>query len=698
MHGSLSAASLRWGAYAFTSFWGAYLLFQLEPLIGKFILPWFGGSPAVWITCMLFFQVFLLGGYAYAHLNLNCFPARRQGVFHALLLFIALLTLPVTPDYSFKPVNSEQPTLDILLLLLSSVGLPYFVLSTTSPLLQAWMVRINPYRSPYTLYALSNFGSLLALLSYPFLFEPHFRLGEQTLGWSAGFVVYVALCAGIALDFRRLAKTAAIVAKPIAIDDETRISDRLHPAILWLFWLALPAATSTLLLATTNQLCQDVASVPFLWVVPLSLYVMSFIFCFARQDWYQRQIFIPALFLTAIALVGVLYGGGRFTLEAQVLIYSLGLFFCCMTCHGELYRLRPQPSGLTVYYLAISAGGAFGGVFVALLAPLAFPLYFEFHISLFACCLWTLCAVAVDSHLSDDKRNKPLIWLLAGGVLIWLGVNLANQAFQAASEKTLVSRNFYGVLRVEDRSPDNPALAKRVLRHGAIDHGFQFLAAEKQQLPTAYYGNDSGVGLTLTHFYREHGRRIGVIGLGTGTLLSYGKPDDYFRIYDINPTVAKLAQTYFTYLKNTAAGYDIVVADARLALEREAPQAFDLLILDAFSGDAIPMHLLTEQALQLYLRHLRPDGVLAIHITNHYLDLRPLVSGMAMRAGYQYLLVQSQASTDDLGRYRADWALLSKNREFLQQPILQKAKSASATPAKAIVWTDEFSNMFRLLK
>lgn len=696
MQGSLNAG-VRWGVYAFTSFWGAYLLFQLEPLIGKFILPWFGGSPAVWITCMLFFQVLLLAGYAYAHLNLEHFPVRRQGVLHAAFLLLALFTLPVTPEQSFKPDSSEQPTLNILLLLLSSIGLPFFILSTTSPLLQAWIVRINPYRSPYTLYALSNFGSLLALLSYPFVFEPYFKLGQQTLGWSAGFVIYVLLSAGIALDFRRLAKAEAIVAMPMALDDETRIADRLSPTMLWLLWLVLPAATSALLLAVTNQLCQDVASVPFLWIVPLSLYVISFIFCFARHDWYQRRIFIPALFVAAIALIGVLYGGGRFTLEAQVGIYGAGLFFCCMTCHGELYRLRPQPSQLTAYYLVISAGGALGGIFVALLAPQVFPLYFEFHIALFACCLLTLFAIGVESQLLERKRRRPLVWLLAGAGLIWLGGNLANHAFQTAAEKTRVNRNFYGVLRVEDRAVENPTLAKRLLRHGAIDHGFQFLAPEKQQLPTAYYGNESGVGLALTHFARADGRRIGVVGLGTGTLLTYGKANDYFRVYDIDPAVVELAQTYFSYIKNTAARYDIVVSDARLALEREAPQAFDILVLDAFSGDAIPMHLLTEQALQLYLRHLRPDGVLAIHITNHYLDLRPLVSGMASRAGYDYLLVQSEPS-EQMGWYRADWALLSKNQSFMQQPVLQKFKDVSAAPVESIIWTDDFSNMFRLLK
>ncbi len=697
MRNSWSAAGLRWCVYAFTSFWGAYLLFQIEPLIGKFILPWFGGSPAVWITCMLFFQVFLLAGYAYAHLNLDGFSVRWQGLLHVVLLLLALCVLPVTPQAAFKPENSEQPTLDILLLLVRSVGFPYFLLACTSPLLQAWIVRINPYRSPYTLYALSNFGSLLALLSYPFLFEPYFKLGEQMRGWSVGFGIYIAFCAAVALDFRRLASAGTLFAKPIAVDDATLFSDRLPRSLLWLFWLSLPAASSTLLLAATNQLCQDVASVPFLWLAPLSLYILSFILCFARQAWYQRTRYIPALFLAAIALVWVLYNGDKITLGGQVAIYSAGLFFCCMTCHGELYRLRPHPSRLTVYYLAISVGGAGGGIFVALLAPLLFPLYFEFHLSLFACCVLTLAAVAVESQLVAHKRQRPLLWLLAGGVLIWLAVNLSNQAFQAATGKIRISRNFYGVLRVVDQALDDPAKAKRVLWHGAIDHGFQFLQAEKQQLPTTYYGKDSGVGLALTYFSRPGGRRIGLVGLGAGTLLTYGQAEDYFRLYEINPAVVDIAQTYFTYLKNTPAHYDLVVADARLALEQEAPQGFDLLILDAFSGDAIPMHLLTEQALQLYLRHLRPDGVLAIHITNHYLNLRPLINGMAQRAGFQYLPVETPA-VPDLGSYHADWALLSKNQAFLEQPVFQNLESTHVTLSAAMMWTDDFSNMYRLLK
>ena len=692
------SVSMRWGVYGLTSFWGAYLLFQLEPLIGKFILPWFGGSPTVWITCMLFFQVFLLLGYAYAHLNLKFFSAANQALLQSGLLILGILVLPVTPAQSFKPVSSDQPIFDILSLLASNVGLPYFILSTTSPLLQAWIVRINPYRSPYTLYALSNFGSLLALLSYPFLVEPYFKLGTQTLGWSWGFVLYAGLSLAISFDFQRLAKAKLIYAKPITVDDAYRLSDSIPPKVLGFFWLALPTASSILLLATTNQLCQDVASVPFLWILPLSLYVLSFIICFASHNWYQRKIYIPLTLISAIALVVVLHGGGRFTLITQVCIYSLGLFFCCLTCHGELFRLRPHPKQLTLYYLVISLGGAFGGVFVALLAPLLFPLYFEFHIGLFACCLLTLTAVMVESQWFDKKRQKPLNWLVASAVLFWLAVNLVNQAYYAVSGKTIVSRNFYGVLRIEERALDQPALANRAMRHGAIDHGFQFLAVDKQAIPTAYYGKQSGVALALSHFTKPDTRRIGLVGLGVGTLLSYGNENDYFRIYDINPTVVDFANTYFSFLKNTKAKYDLIVADARLAMEREPPQNFDLIILDAFSGDAIPMHLLTDQALQLYLRHLNADGALLIHITNHYLDLKPLMHGIANRLGFDYVLIKSPQSSDDVGSYRADWVLLSKNQAFLQQTALQNAKTKLTIPTNSILWTDDFSNMFRLLK
>jgi spermidine synthase len=679
------------GLFAICVFWGAYLLFQIEPLIGKFILPWFGGSPAVWTTCMLFFQILLLGGYAYAHFSLSHLKAKQQSLLHIGLLLLALSYLPITPSADWKPSDGDQPTWAILVLLLRSVGLPFFVLAATSPLLQAWFARACPTRSPYPLYALSNLGSLLALLSYPFVFEPYFKLGQQTLGWSLGFGLFVLLCGGLGLYFKHLAQNNAISETPSSLDNQVRLVENLSPVTRWLFWLGLPAITSIMLLAVTNQLCQDVASVPFLWILPLAFYLISFVLCFAEFKWYRRSIFIPASLLGGLGLVIALYQGSKIGLEWQISIYSLGLFFCCMICHGELFRLRPQPSQLTAYYLAISVGGAIGGLFVALLSPLIFPLYFEFHIGLFACFALVFAVLVIENP-------KPLIVSLGSLILLVLGGHLITHAYEASAAQSLVSRNFYGVLRVVDRDIEQPEQARRVLRHGAIDHGFQFLAADKQQKATAYYRPETGVGLALQHFPKQQNRRIGIVGLGVGTLLSYGKADDYFRIYDINPTVVELAKNQFSFIKNTPAQNDIVITDARLALDREADQQFDILVLDAFSGDAIPMHLLTVEAMQQYFRHLQPDGLLVIHIANRHLDLRPLLQGLAQRENYQFKVVHTPSREDDFGLYQSDWAYLTRNQDFLQHPLISQALDNREIPNKSVIWTDDFSNLFSLLK
>lgn len=678
------------GLFAVSVFWGAYLLFQVEPLIGKFILPWFGGSPAVWTTCMLFFQILLLGGYAYAHFSLSKLKAKSQSLLHISLLLLALGYLPITPSADWKPTDANQPTVAILILLLRSVGLPFFVLAATSPLLQAWFARTYPTRSPYPLYALSNLGSLSALLSYPFVFEPYFKLGQQTLGWSVGFAVFVLLCGGLGLYFKHLADNNAISEIPANLDNQIREVEKLSPQLRWLFWLGLPAITSTMLLAVTNQLCQDVASVPFLWILPLAFYLISFVLCFAEFKWYRRSIFIPASLLGGLGLVVALYQGSRIGLEWQISIYSLGLFFCCMICHGELFRLRPQPNQLTAYYLAISVGGAIGGLFVALLSPLIFPLYFEFHIGLFACFALVFMVLVIE-------KPKPLIYSLGSVILLVLGGHLITHAYEASAAQSLVSRNFYGVLRIVDRDIEQPEQARRVLRHGAIDHGFQYLAADKQQQATAYYRPETGVGMALQHFPKQQ-RRIGIVGLGVGTLLTYGKADDYFRIYDINPTVVDLANHQFSFIKNTQAQHDIVIADARLALDREASQQFDILVLDAFSGDAIPMHLLTVEAMQQYFRHLQPDGVLVIHIANRHLDLRPLLQGLAQRENYQFRVIHTPSREDDFGLYQSDWAYLTRNQAFLQHPVISQAVDNTEIPNKSVIWTDDFSNLFSLLK
>lgn len=679
-------------------FLAAYLLFQIEPLIGKFILPWFGGSPAVWTTCVLFFQLLVFAGYAYAHLSLHYFSAKQQSLIHLVLLVLALTLLPITPSASGKPADASQPILSILLLLINSVGLPFFVLSATSPLLQAWYVRVYPRHSPYRLYALSNIGSFLALLSYPFLFEPFFKLGDQTLGWSIGFGGFVLLCGGLSWSFRQLASADQVCAVPIAVDGERLLSENLSGPWRWFFWLALPTVTSILLLAITNQLCQDVASIPFLWILPLGLYLISFVLCFAETRWYRRRWIIPLAMLSTLGIVASLYWGGNINLLGQILLYCLGLFFCCMLGHGELFRLRPQPTGLTAYYLAISAGGVLGGLFVALLAPLIFSQYYELHVGLLACYSLLVAVIALDQDHPLGSCSSNTYWGLASTALIGLCLALGFHVYQLSASQLQISRNFYGVLRIVERDTDQPDLARRVLRHGAIDHGFQYLDPAKQQLPTAYYRPQTGVGLAMTYFPKHDQRRIGIVGLGVGTLLSYGHPGDYFRIYDINPQVVTLAEEQFSFLKSSPARFDVVVADARLALERDKNQDFDILVLDAFSGDAIPMHLLTQEALALYIRHLQPDGVLAVHISNRHLNLEPLLRGLAQQQGMIFSVARGKVMDDDFGLYRSDWAYLTNNQAFLQQESIASHLDPKAQNGNTVIWRDDFSNLYSLLK
>lgn len=676
--------------FVFCVFLAAYLLFQIEPLIGKFILPWFGGSPAVWTTCVLFFQLLVFAGYAYAHLSLRYFSPRQQAVLHLALLVATLFLLPITP--TAKPSDPSQPILSILQVLIQSVGLPFFLLASTSPLLQAWYVRVFPSHSPYRLYALSNIGSFLALLSYPFLFEPFFKLSDQTLGWSAGFASFVLVCGGLSWRFSTLVSNHTVDEQINTDTDEELISASLSSHWCWFYWLALPTVSSIMLLAVTNQLCQDVASIPFLWILPLGLYLITFVLCFAETRWYRRRWIIPLALVSTLGLIISLYWSNQLSLVLQVSLYSLGLFFCCMLLHGELFRLRPPTAGLTAYYLGISGGGVLGGAFVALLAPMLFPHYYELHIGLLAC-YGLLIAI-----LGITGRQNPIFWTGSAAVMVVLVLGLGFHIHQLSASQLAISRNFYGVLRVVDRDTDQAELARRVLRHGAIDHGFQFLDPSKQNLATAYYRSQTGVGLVMTHFPRHDQRRIGVVGLGVGTLLSYGRPNDYFRLYDINPEVVSLAQQRFGFLQSSKSRFDIVVADARLALEHDPNQDFDILVLDAFSGDAIPMHLLTQEAIALYLRHLQPDGVLAVHISNRHLNLEPLLRGLAQLNDLEFRVVRGKPSEDDFGLYRSNWAYLTRNQTFLHLPAIAENLDPSAEKGRTVIWRDDFSNLYSLLK
>jgi SAM-dependent methyltransferase len=603
---------------------------------------------------------------------------------HAGLLALSLAALPVIPKVEWKPTGSEDPTLRILLLLTVTVGLPYLLLSTTGPLVQAWFARRFPGRAAYRLYALSNAGSMFALLSYPVLFEPVFATRAQAVGWSLGYGGFVLLCAITALASRRYSEKPAMEQAGGAASGAEQGWKTQPDRKTKTLWILLPACASVLLLAITNHLCQDVASIPFLWVLPLSLYLLSFIICFDREAWYARSYFVR---FTIVALGSMAYALAKEpAVKVAIPLFSLGLFLCCMVCHGELVRLKPHPRYLTSFYLMISVGGALGGIFVGLLAPHLFHAFYEMHIGLGACAVLLLVVL----------YQRGMLWYVAAAAgVVYLG-SLGYQAWNAGSDYRLMVRNFYGSLKVED--PDDPkeAGAVRKLVHGTINHGQQFLDPARRDWPTTYYGRESGVGLAIREAQGRGPDRIGVIGLGTGTLASYGRVGDYFRFYDINPLVIQLARTEFSFLRDCKAKLDIALGDARLSLEREPSQQFDVLAVDAFSGDSIPVHLLTKEAFELYFRQLKTGGVLAVHISNKYLDLEPVVHGIAASLGKQDRTVDTD-DDDAVGTFGSTWVLVTGRSDFFDQPLL-RSLPARATGAPRRVWTDDYSNLFRILK
>jgi hypothetical protein len=764
-------------AFALTIFAGAFLLFQVQPLIGKYILPWFGGSPGVWTTCMLFFQVLLLGGYAYAHALSRRLQPRQQAIIHLLLLGAALATLPITPSDTWKPQNASDPTWRILALLAVNLGLPYLVLAATGPLMQEWFRRLQPGVSPYRLYALSNIGSLLALVSYPFYFETNFTRQAQAKFWSWGLVVY-ALSAGLCA-YRTFKQPSTTAAQETAAEADAPRPTSAQRAL----WVCLPAAASILLLAVTNKMCQDVAVIPFLWVLPLALYLLTFIISFDSPRWYSRFYYTIALTGVLIAVCVALFAGPDMAILTQIAIYSATMFIGCMICHGELYQLRPHPKHLTSFYLSISAGGAVGGLFVALIAPFLFNDYYEMHVSLVLIVLLLLViSFAGRSALSDGRwrvlfavlaaaalygadrgamaamtwfkhreatawtplpgswnwatverlrwvgwgaaavllavalfrrrrQSRPLNWHrltcgLLGTGLCAIVVALGLQIRASLKNSVVSARNFYGTLSVFEYADAGPYSRYYLLQHGRITHGLQFASPERAREITSYFGPGSGLGLAMRNFPRQKNQRIGLLGLGVGTVSAYGKAGDYLRIYEINPQVKQIAEKPFSYLAHSEAKIDLVMGDGRLSMENEPPQNFDILIMDAFSSDAVPVHLLTKEAFEIYQKHLKPDGTILVNISNRYLDLRPVVENAARAFGYQTHHINSEdgggGDDDSYGGwwlYSSSWMILSKNKEFMERSALRHVASPPLTaPNNVPLWTDDYTSMFKILQ
>ncbi len=700
----------------------AFLLFMVQPMVGKHILPWFGGGPGVWTLCLTFYQSTLFLGYVYAHLLIEQIARERQPFVHALVFAAALAVLPVLPGESWQPETGVDPSARILMILLVNVGLPFFLLAATGPLLQAWFARAQPSRSPYPLYAASNFGSLLALVSYPVLIEPQISLPQASRLWSWGFAscgIAILACAWLAKSGPRVVgavadgKTESVAARDVAL------------------WILLPAVAVVLLLGITNKLCLDVASVPFLWIAPLCIYLITLIVCFASDRAYRRGAFSSLAAISTLVLVLVwlssdklgrwMYGSA--SILPQVVVYSLALFSTCMLAHGELYRLRPPPARLTAYYLCISGGGALGGLFVGLVAPRIFSNYYELPLGLGACWILFLLACRRDPdsglHAGGPGRARRIAAVVGVGALVALigvaafperGVLAGGDGNQPERRVLLQERNFFGVLTIQEVRAVNPERYQLELSSGTTMHGVQ-LVVPAPRLPTSYFSTHSGIGFVMRGRGAGERTKVGVIGLGVGTLAAYGRSGDHFRFYEIDPHVIRIARDdgRFSFLGDSAAEIEILPGDARLTLQSELQRGlvddFDLLVLDAFNSDAIPMHLLTREAFRLYERRVAPNGVLALHVSAEYVDLVPLVFRMAENVGFHALAISNQEH--QVSSY-SDWVILSRDRDYIdsltafacgdpEAPVTVWVPTADRV-ANTPIWTDDYSNLFRSLR
>ena len=687
---SLPEARARWTPlYAVTVIVGACLLFLVQPLIAKMILPWFGGTSAVWSAALVFFQACVLGGYSYAHWLTRISP-RRQSLIHGALLIFACLLMPILPSEALRPDGSGNPALQILLLLTVTVGLPSVMLSSTSPLLQVWYMRRTGSEPPYWLFAWSNAGSLLALLSFPLLLEPAFDSRTLALGWSALFVVFAALCIWLAY-----LNSKQSIPEVVAVDESARMQAPAPTVSRMALWLLLSACASGLLVTISANLSANVAPIPLLWVVPLALYLLTFILAFSHHRIYNPAWYFP---LVALSLGGLAYLYTQrlenWPMQYVVPAYLASLFIICMACHGELVMRRPAGPYLTRFYLLISLGGVLGGAFVGLIAPVVFDTYVELPLLLV---LIAELYVLMQWYRRGSRRTLLLVRVvMVLGVLTLMG-ELLRSEIQDRRQSVLVQRNFYGVLSVQD-DPLSLELARRYLIHGTISHGYQYLLADWHRVPSSYFSRHSGVGLALTALQADGPVRMGVVGLGVGVLSGYVREGDYARFYEINPDVVDIADSYFTFLPaaRVAGDVQVLLGDARLTLERQPSQQFDLLAIDAFSSDAIPTHLLTREAFELYFKHLKPGGVLAVHISNRYVDLVPVCARSAEHVHRSARVVRSISD----GTYDTSiWVVVTSNQELLARPEFRGSNTYDATADESFPgWSDQYSSLWPLLR
>ena len=687
--------------FAATVFTSAFLLFLVQPIIAKQILPWFGGNASVWTVCMVFFQLVLLGGYAYADALSRRLAPRAQAMVHSVLIVASLAFLPILASEAWKPAPDTEPTGRILLLLVTTIGLPYFLLSTTGPLVQSWFARSYPSATVYRLFALSNLASLVALIAYPPLIEPAISLQVQSYAWSAFYVLFALLCGASAW----LAAGKPLVSNPVETVMNPQTGEVAPRAGEYLLWLALSALGSLMLLAVTSHITQNVASVPFVWIVPLVLYLLSFILVFdvgggrRKSGWYARLWGLPVMFVLLGVMAYYLSKNlGVMNIRYSIGLYCAGLFAACMFCHGELAAMRPAPKYLTRFYLMISIGGAAGGLFVGLVAPRIFNTFLELPLAMIACTVLAglLTWRAARSGAVTGKPRNALYAATAmatvvTGFVAWHGWEYLDYVRLNA---ITMSRNFYGTLRVKEYDRSTEAQSSRALVHGVINHGWQYVDPVLRKQPISYFGPGSGIAKALD-YYGGKPRRVGIIGLGVGAFTAWGKDGDYFRIYELDPDVVRIAREQFWYLSDSPARIDVVTGDGRLNMERDAPQNFDLISVDAFSSGSIPIHLLTVEALRVYKRHLAPGGVIVYNVTNRFVNLPPQLKLVAEAEGMKIVQIDDDPTEDKYSG--TSYVLVTQNEKLVADKRFAGAEEIQ--PIKGLeTWTDSFNNLFKVVR
>jgi hypothetical protein len=629
---------------------------------------------------MAFFQIMLVCGYLYAHGLTSFFSLKQQMKFHLILMAISLVMLPVVPSSSWKLTESQNPVINILFLLFQTIGLPYLLLASTSPLIQRWYAWNSSGSPPYKLFAIANAASLVALLAYPTVFESFFMISTQEKIWS---LIYLFLFLSFVFLARTLFKSQ-LENPEDAGDDGITHQPRMFEKMMW---VSLPACGS-FLLVSISSVVNDRLSMPLLWVLPLVIYLFSFCLAFGKSNWYRRKIFFPFFafaYVTISHFIGIAANVG--SIQMRISLFCISLFICCMVCHGELERLKPNPRNLTLYYLLISCGGAAGGFFAAIIAPNVFSLVYELHLGL------ALTSITAAAVVFSTRKSVAFRAGLVCAVLLLLGYGVMEQMLSSRTIQRQ-ERNFYGTLLIDEVAGEDGLVVRRMML-GGVNQGQQYLEQSMRNFPSTYYGPDSGVALAIQNS-RGPLRKVGVVGLGAGTIASYGRQGDHYRFYEINPLVLKMAREEFSFLSDSPAEVEVILGDARLSLEREPPQKFDVLVIDAFSGNSIPVHLITKEALDLYFRNLKRGGTLAVHITNGYLDFEPVIEKELASLGKNGIAVQSANSRGN--QLPSLWVLASDSLLRLFPPTEETIIRNLRTQQNIRGWTDEYTNLISILK